>query len=204
MGITSKQKKVLNFIELYIEEKHHAPTQREIRDYMGLKSFGSVQRYIKYLTDGGYLERNWNARRGLKILRPEDQVEETSLQIPLLGRVAAGVPLEAIECCDHYIPIPVQMLKGQGPYFALTVTGESMIEDGILDGDTVVFRSQETAHKGQTVVAIVEGEATLKHYFPKPDCIELHPANHTMKPLIVTRGDFRLAGVMIGLIRTYE
>ncbi len=208
MALTKKQKEVLDYIHEYYQRNGLAPTQREIKDYFNLKSFGSVQRYIKYLADAGYIENDWNARRGLKVVEehlPETTHTHNGLEIPLLGNVAAGNPIEAIENPTETIPIPPGLVSTKGKLFALSVKGDSMIEDGIFEDDIIICRQQNTANRGQTIVAIVEGEATVKHFFKEKNHIELHPANSTMTPIIVSKDEeFNIAGVLVGLIRTYE
>ncbi len=215
MGITKKQHEVYTYIKEYTEKKGYAPTQREIKEAFGLKSFGSVQRYLKYLKDAGYLTQDWNSKRGLTLIEsdspapkkakspamPEDYNGAT---VPLLGDIAAGIPIEAIEQCDQHVTISQDMIRPGFKHYALTVKGDSMIEDGILDGDVAIIRYKTTANKGETIVAIVDGEATLKKYHKKKDMIELHPANSTMTPIIVSRDqDFKVAGQLVGLIRSY-
>jgi len=207
MAITKKQKDVYDYITSYFGEFGYAPTQKEIKEQFELKSFGSVQRYIKYLTEAGYLASDWNARRGLKptVVKPSQSVS-TGIEIPLLGRVAAGNPIEAIENADETILIPPGLIGNRGQHFALRVQGDSMIEAGILPEDLIVCRYQEQANDGQIVVALLDGEATVKTFRPKKNWIELHPANHKLKLIKVTQetGDFRLAGVLVALVRSYE
>lgn len=212
MGITKKQHEVYTYIKEYTKNNGYAPTQREIKDAFGLKSFGSVQRYLKYLKDAGYLTQDWNSKRGLTLLdsdtaaNPKQPAAENnySASIPLLGDIAAGIPIEAIEQCDNHITISQDMIRPGHKHYALKVRGDSMIEDGILDGDVAIIRYGTTANRGETIVAIVDGEATLKKYHKKKDTIELHPANSTMSPIVVSRDqDFKVAGQLVGLIRTY-
>jgi repressor LexA len=200
-SITKKQKEVFDFISDYSNTHGYAPTQKEIKEHFGLKSFGSVQRYLKYLVNAGYLECDWNARRGI---RPSKNTQSENNEIPLLGLVAAGNPIEAIENPEETVSVPPQLLKSGSRYFALTVQGESMIEDGILEDDIIICRHQNTANQGQTVVAVVDGEATVKNYYRKRSAIELHPANSSMSPIIVNSGTFQIAGVLVGLLRRYE
>jgi repressor LexA len=213
MALTKKQKEVYDYILSYNQQNGYAPTQKEIKEHFQLKSFGSVQRYIKYLTQSGLLETDWNARRGLKALAVPDQEmaqNDTNLTdnngIPLLGDVAAGDPIEALENPTEFISVPPQLMRKNGRYFALKVRGDSMIEDGILEEDYVVCRQQENAQQGQTVVAVVDGEATLKRYYKHSDHIELRPANQRLRPFKITSesGELRIAGVMVGLVRLYE
>ncbi len=212
MNITKKQKEVYDFTSTYAQEHGYAPTQKEIKEHFEFKSFGSVQRYLKYLTEAGYLETDWNARRGLKAIRPNEKTissneDSLSLDLPLLGEVAAGIPIEAIENPEQTIAVPKYMIKTPSQrHFALKVKGDSMIDDGIFEGDIIVCRHQQTAHQGQTVVAVIEGEATVKRMYKKKGLIELHPANSTMEPFLIDQnsGDFKLAGVLVGLMRSYE
>lgn len=207
MGITKKQKEVLDFITGYWDKYEVAPTQKEIKEAFGLKSFGSVQRYLKYLKDAGHIDSDWNARRGLK---PKEEitssVQESSIDIPLFGDVAAGIPIEAIENPDNTISVPQHMIKENQRYYALNVKGDSMIEDGILEGDIIVCRHQTTANRGQTVIALVDGEATVKKYQPRKSVIELIPANSSMSPIVVDPqvSQFSIAGILVGLMRSYE
>ncbi len=207
MGITIKQKAILDFITSYSSETGCAPTQREILEHFGFKSFGSIQRYIKYLVDAGYLESDWNARRGLKLVdSPSGSSPHTSSseEVPLLGLIAAGNPIEALENPNDFISVPKDMMRSGQRYFALTISGDSMINAGILNGDTVLCRHVTQASQGQIVVAVIDGEATLKYYFRHADHIELRPANDRLSSIIVTQGDFKIAGILSGLIRSYE
>lgn len=211
MGLTKKQHEVYTFIKTYSEENGYAPTQREIKEAFELKSFGSVQRYLKYLKEAGYLSQDWNSKRGLTLVgnkngptNVESESNDHSTSIPLLGDIAAGIPIEAIEECDNHITISEDMIKPGHKHYALRVKGDSMIEDGILDGDMAVIRYKTTAGTGETIVAIVDGEATLKKYQKKKNLIELIPANSSMSPIIVQNDqDFKIAGQLVGLIRTY-
>lgn len=197
MALTRKQKEVLDFITEYVRENAYSPTQKEIQEHFGFKSLGSVQDYIKYLTNGGHLMNDSHSVRGLMPATVQQNTEE----IPLLGSIAAGVPIEAIENTDM-ISVPTHML-GKGTHYALKVKGESMIEVGILSGDVAIIRHQTQADNGQIVVAVVDNETTLKKYFKKSKQIELHPANKTMKPIIVKDKECEIRGLLVGLIRTY-
>lgn len=209
MAITKKQKEVFDYICDYSSQNGYAPTQREIKDHFGFKSFGSVQAYLKYLMSAGYLETDWNARRGITLASSEDTnrkaVSPSDVQdIPWLGDVAAGIPIEAIENPSETIQVPKTMMTKDGQYFALSVVGESMIEAGILDGDLIVCRHQSSAENGQVVIALVDGEATLKIIKKTKSSIELIPANSKMKSFIIGPDqDFRIAGILVGLMRSY-
>lgn len=204
MAITKKQKEFYDYIVAYNKEHGHSPTQKEIKDHFGLKSFGSVQKYLQYLNKEGLLESQWNQRRSLEI-KSETQAESDSDQIPLLGLVAAGNPIEAIENPTNMISVPKYLLKGGFRYFALTVKGDSMIDAGILENDVLVCRSTKEARNGQIVVAVVNGEATVKTFSQQKKSIELLPSNKNYSPIVIdeTVEDFKVVGNLVGLLRSY-
>lgn len=202
-SLTPKQKLILDFILKSTEKNGYAPSQNEIAEHFGFSSLGTVQNYLVRLQRQGVLSKTWNGKRTLQALTPPPN--EEGLELPLLGRVAAGKPIEAITVGET-IEIP-PMMKTGGDLFALKVQGQSMIEDGILDGDYVVIRKQATAVNGQTVVATLNNEATIKRFYKKNPQIELHPANSQMKPIIVSESEksqFRIEGVLVGVIRQYK
>lgn len=213
MGLTKKQKEFYDYISNYIKEHGHSPTQKEMKDHFQLKSFGSVQKYLQYLEKEGLLASHWNQRRAIEVKDERivsETVNEDSLQIPLLGMVAAGNPIEAIENPHNLITVPKFFIKGAHKYFALTVKGDSMIEAGILDSDVVVCRAAETAHNGQIVVAVVNGEATLKTLNHQKKKVELLPHNKNYSPIVIdlTNPDesfnFKIVGCLVGLLRSYQ
>ncbi|MBN2428216.1 MAG: transcriptional repressor LexA [Deltaproteobacteria bacterium] len=194
--LTPKQKKVLDFIRSYSDRAGYAPSQQEIAAAFGFRSLGTVQNYLVRLERQGFLVKNWNARRGMRVIAPEINGTE----LPLAGRVAAGKPIEAVTTPD-FVEVPSSM-AGSGENYVLRVQGDSMIGDGILDGDLVVVRKQATADNGQTVVALIRGEATVKRFYRKGERIELHPANPTLSPILVeNEEDFHIDGVVVGVIR---
>jgi len=194
--LTPKQKKILDFIESFSSREGYPPSQQEIAKAFGFRSLGTVQNYLVRLEREELLARDWNARRGMKVIRPK----ESRLELPLVGMVAAGRPIEAIETPDT-IEVPGSMI-GAGENFVLKVQGDSMVGDGILDGDYVVVRKQSTAENNQTVVALIRGEATVKRFYRKGSTIELHPANPAMQPIVVSSEEsFRIEGVVVGVIR---
>lgn len=204
MAITKKQKEFYDYIVAYNQEHGHSPTQKEIKDHFGLKSFGSVQKYLQYLNKEGLLETQWNQRRSLEI-KSEPVIDSDSDQIPLLGQVAAGNPIEALENPTNLITVPKYLLKGGFKYFALTVKGDSMIDAGILEGDVIVCRSTKEARNGQIVVAVINGEATVKTFSHQKKTIELLASNKNYKPIVVDEsvGDFKIVGNLVGLLRSY-
>jgi repressor LexA len=202
MSLTKKQKQVYDYIVEYLDENGYSPTQMEIKEHFGFKSLGSVQDYIRYLKNANYIQNDTNSVRGLTpVTGGKTSDVENIIDIPLHGKVAAGNPIEAMEGSES-ISVPATMI-GRGSHYALTISGESMIEDGILDGDVIVVKEQKTASNGDTVVAVIDNEATVKRYYKKKSAIELHPANSTMKPIIVKNGDFQIKGVLVGLLRSY-
>ena len=199
MSMTKKQKQVFDFICEYIDLNGYSPTQIEIKENFNFKSLGSVQDYIRYLKNSGHIQNDPNSVRGLRPVNKN--TNDDLIQIPLHGKVAAGNPIEAFEG-NESIDIPASMI-GKGNHFALTVSGESMIEDGILDGDIILIKEKAVALNGETIVATINNEATVKRYYKKTNQIELHPANSSMSPIIINDGDFHIKGVLVGLYRSY-
>ena len=215
--LTPKQKAMLDFIQAYAGSHGYAPSQQEIAKHFGFKSLGTVQNYLVRLERQGILRKTWNARRGMKVTETPPHVSKAAplpiqamasqvIQLPLLGRVAAGRPIEAVQSNEH-LDVPASMIKG-GSHFVLRVTGDSMIEEGILHGDYVVIRKQSAANNGQTVVALIGNEATIKKFYRKGSRVELHPANPAYHPLIieslVESTEFKIEGVLVGLIRRVD
>ena len=197
MNLTKRQKEILDFIRGYRTTHGISPTQREIRETFRLSSFGTVQKHLKRLEEKGALSREWNRSRGIA---PKEE-GSGARGVPLLGLVAAGRPIEPFPN-EESIEVPATLL-GKGDHFVLRVRGESMVEDGILDGDYVVVAKRAKAESGQTVVALVRGEATLKRYYSEGARVRLQPANSTMRPMTVDARDVTIQGVVTGLIRDY-
>lgn len=202
MELPERQKKILEFIEAAIERQGYPPTVREIGQAVGLGSPASVHSHLAALEKKGFIKRGLAKRRALELVRPASEAGRTGntrlLRIPLVGRVAAGAPTLATESCDELIEIPGYLGEGQG-CFALRVKGSSMIKAGILDGDVVVVRRQETAEDGDIVVAMLEDEATLKRFYREADQVRLQPENDSMSP-IFTR-EPRIIGRVTGVLR---
>jgi len=194
--MTPKQKKVLDFIVYFQQHKGVVPSQEEIARHFGFRSLGTVQNYLRRLTAHGYIKMAWNQKRAIQVLS-----EETAYELPLMGYVAAGRPIEAIQEMETF-EAPRAMV-GRGDNFVLKVRGDSMIEDGILDGDFIVVRRQNTAENGQTVVALLGREsATVKKFYDRSDgTVELRPANPLVEPLIVDSSDVEIQGVLVGVVR---
>ena len=199
--LTKKQKLVLEYIQNYIRSEGISPTQREIKDHFELKSFGSVQRYLKYLKDAGFLTFNWNSKRGIELTENEKENSNT-LEIPILGKIAAGLPIEAIDSGEETISIPVEISRNKKNLFGLLVRGDSMIERGILDGDMAIIEHGKSVSSGDIVAAVIDDEATLKIFKKETDSVMLLPANKNYRPIKVVN-NLRVAGKLIGIIRTY-
>jgi repressor LexA len=198
MNLTRRQKEILDFIREYRDANGISPTQREIRERFALSSFGTVQKHLKRLEEKGALSREWNRSRGISPAEPKT----TAREVPLLGAVAAGKPIEPFPD-DETIEVPASLL-GRGEHFVLRVRGDSMVDDGIRDGDYVVVAKRASAQNGQTVVALIRGEATLKRYYVEGSRVRLQPANASMKPLTIDARDVTVQGIVTGLIRNYS
>ncbi len=201
-GLTDRQRAVLDWIVEFMREHRLPPTLREIGRAFGISSPG-VLGHLRALERKGYVRRGKLGARSLEVTCLPGQGADDSVELPRLGRIAAGVPLLAIENLEGTVRVDRQMLgRGNDEHFALRVTGHSMIEDGILDGDTVIVRKQETARDGDIVVALVEDgyEATLKRFYRQKRRIRLQPSNSAMKPIYVR--DVVIQGVVKGVIRT--
>ncbi len=200
--LTVRQREVLEFIQETIRTRGVAPTLREIAEHFGFASIASAQKHVRLLVEKGFLQRVRHQKRGLLPSPPEPDGDATEL--PVLGTVAAGSPVESF-AADESVSVKVpSYLLGAGEHYALRVRGDSMVDDGILDGDTVVVQSRATAREGETVVALVAGEATLKRFYRAgPGRVRLQPANPLLPPLVVQAGDVQLQGVVVALIRSY-
>lgn len=197
--LTEKQQAVYRYLRQYIEAMGVAPTFDEIRRYFGFQSFQSVQKHLRQLERKGYIRTGGkNQKRAIRLIEHGG----STVVLPMAGLVAAGSPIEPVEQRET-VDVPEEML-GSGEYFALKVTGNSMIEEGIFDGDTIVVRRQNTAENGQTVVALVNGEATVKKFYRRSGEIELRPANAAMTSILVRDDAFTIQGVVAGLMRKYR
>jgi repressor LexA len=201
MKLTDRQKVFLDYIARYMDEWGQSPSFKEICSHFGFGSYNTVTTYLKILERKGYIQlpRKKNQKRAIEVISP---VETRRFEFPLLGRVAAGKPIEAVENVD-VIEVPPSM-AGTGEHFVLQVNGNSMMEDGILDGDFVVIRKQPTAENGETVVALINNEATVKKYYKRKNHVELHPAHRDLKPIIVRNQDLRIEGKVVGVMRYYK
>jgi len=203
MPVTAKQRRVFEFIRRYIESNHEPPTIAEIGRHFQMSSSASVHAILIALEREGLIKRIPNVSRGIQVVEQETAGDEGN-EIPLLGTVAAGQPIEAILSHDT-VSVPKDM-QGRGRTFALRVRGDSMIDENIQDGDIIVVASQKTADNGQVVVALIDGNyATVKKFYREPEFIRLEPANPQFKPIFIkTPERIQIQGIVRGLIRKYD
>jgi len=200
MPLTPAQQRVYQFVQDYIQRSGSAPSYEEIRKHLGFRSLNAVSKHLKQLEQRGYLQSPWNNRKRALELLP---VRSAGVSIPFLGIVAAGTPIEPVEVPEA-IEVPESFLNN-GSHFALRVRGDSMIEEGIREGDILIIARQPQAENGQTVVALVRGEATVKKFYRRPgEVIELRPANSAMEPIRVRPDDVEIVGAVVGLLRHYR
>jgi repressor LexA len=209
-GLTKRQEQTLDFIRQCIEERGYPPTLREIGEHMGIRSTNGVNDHLRALERKGYLRREDMKSRALKVVEqalPKPQTsanDDAMIEIPVLGRVAAGLPLLAEEHVVDSVRIDRMMVRGGRDVFGLRVTGDSMIDAGILSGDYIFVRKQSSADRGDIVVALIGDEATVKYYYPEKDYVAFKPANTQMAPILVRATDFKptmLLGKVIGVFR---
>ena len=204
MPVTAKQRRIFEFIRRYIESNHEAPTIAEIGKQFQMRSSASVHAVLTALEREGLIKRIPNVSRGIQIVQQKEGGSgDDDNEVPLLGTVAAGQPIEAI-LSDDTISVPKD-LQGHGRTFALRVRGESMIDENIQDGDIIIVQSQTTAENGQVVIALIDGNnATVKKFYREPEFIRLEPANPQFKPIFIkTEERIQIQGVVRGLIRKY-
>lgn len=226
--LTRKQLELLDFIQKRTQRDGVPPSFDEMKDALDLRSKSGIHRLITALEERGFIRRLAHRARAIEILKLPEAMERPGfspkviagdrtdpprgampvaagvMELPVMGRIAAGVPIEAISEISHHISVPETMLAGHGQHYALEVKGDSMIEAGINDGDIVVIREQVTAENGDIVVALVEGyEATLKRFRRKGGMIALEAANPAYEPRILREDQVKVQGRLVGLIRSY-
>ena len=200
MHLTKRQKEVFDFIREYLEREGYAPSLEEIGERFGLSSVATVHKHVQNLVEKGLLRKAWNRSRSIEIV--ERGTPGQPIVVPLLGTVAAGLPIEAVATPDQ-IEVPPEMI-GSRECYALRVRGDSMIEDHICDGDVVVLERREVPENGETVVALIEREeCTLKKIYRDGGKVRLVPANAALRPLEYPAEDVEVQGVVIGLLRRY-
>ena len=227
--LTRKQLELLDFIQKRVARDGVPPSFDEMKDALDLRSKSGIHRLITALEERGFIRRLAHRARAIDIVKLPDAMEKPGfsprvikgdrvdpprearpveaagvMDLPVMGRIAAGVPIEAISEVSHHVTVPGTMLSGRGQHYALEVKGDSMIEAGINDGDIVVIREQSTAENGEIVVALVEGhEATLKRFRRRGNMIALEAANPAYETRVLPEGQVKVQGRLVGLIRTY-
>ena len=197
--ITRRRQQILDYLIEMTEELGYPPSMREIAKAVGLKSPSTVLFHLRVLERAGLVERTPSLNRAIRSVTGGSEPRAEANYVPILGTVPAGEPLLATENIESRVPVPEEMFPGQD-LFMLRVSGDSMIEAGILDGDMVVVSQQSTAEAGEIVVALLEDEATVKHFYPRQDTIELRPANPAMEPIVSAQAE--IIGKVVGVIRT--
>jgi repressor LexA len=201
MHLTRRQKEILDYLGRHIERKGYAPTIEEIGEHFGLNSLATVHKHLTNLQEKGLIKRAWNRSRALELVPTKVSVQ--AVELPLLGRVAAGAPIEAVESSET-IFVPEDMV-GRKDTYVLQVKGDSMIEEQIRDGDYVIVENRKPTRDGEMVIALLGGEnVTLKKLYREGGGrVRLQPANSRMKPLFVDQDDIVVQGVVIGVLRRY-
>lgn len=200
--ITDKQREILEYIKQEILHKGYPPAVREICAAVNLKSTSSVHSHLETLEKNGYIRRDPTKPRAIEIIDDTFNLTRREVvNVPMIGRVAAGEPILAVENVENYFPIPAELLPNSET-FLLHVHGESMINAGIFDGDYVLIEQKNTAHNGDMVVALVEDSATVKTFYKEADHIRLQPENDTMEPIIVP--NCQILGEVIGVFRFFR
>jgi len=223
-ALTLRQREILDFISASIVERGFPPTLREIGEHFQIRSTNGVNDHLKALEKKGHLRREDLKSRAMRPVLPDGSGEvvplrrtamgtanvevvsgdDDMLEVPILGRVAAGLPILAVENATDPVKVDRVLIGGHREVFGLRIVGESMIEDGIFDGDYVFVKKTPSANPGDIVVAMIEGEATVKRYYPEGDKIRFQPANSNMVPIFVRRADFKsvdIIGIVVGVYR---
>lgn len=198
--LTERQRDILGFIRDFQKKKGVAPTHREICDHFGFSSYGTVYKHLSLLQKKGLIRKDWNQKRGVEIVEEKETSPEIR-ELPFLGYIAAGQPLDVVASSET-ITVP-QVLTSRGENYVLKVRGDSMIDDGIHDGDFVIITRRELAENGQMVVANVRGEVTLKRFYREGGRVRLQPANERMTPILVKADEVMVQGIVVGLMRRF-
>ena len=201
MALTKKQRQILDYVESFVEGNGYSPSYEEIADHFGYNSLATVHEHLTNLEQKGFLRKNYNKSRSLEIVRAD--LHAPALELPLMGEVAAGLPIEAVEGQPETVTVPHDMVR-RGQNYVLRVRGDSMIEEQIRDGDYIVVNSRQTAENGEMVVALVGGDsATVKKFYREGPRIRLQPANPTMQPMYFPADQVLIQGIVVGVIRKY-
>ena len=200
--LTGRQNFILKVLKKLIAKNGYPPTVREIGEEANLSSPATIHFHLKKLEEKGYIKKDDNKNRTIEILVPNEDLEKNEgvVDVPLLGKVTAGTPIEAIETPDEFFSLPISLVNTKNEVFTLKVSGESMINVGIFDGDILIVEKRNTARNGETVVAMnSEGEATVKTFYKENGYFRLQPENDTMEPIILK--EVTILGKVVGLYR---
>ncbi len=203
MALTRRQREIYEFIRGFVREHGYSPSLEEIGAHFGLSSVATVHKHVSHLVEKGFLKKAWNRSRSVEPIGSEEPELPT---LPVLGTVAAGSPIEAIEDdgAVERVAVPPERVRRSGATYVLRVRGESMIDEQIRDGDLIIVESRKEARNGETVVALVGGtDATLKRFYRRGDRVKLVPANDKMEPIEVHAADVEIRGILRGLLRQY-
>ena len=199
--LTLRQKQIYEFLAKTVREKGYAPSIHEIGRRFKIASTNGVSDHLKALEKKGHIHRIGN--RAMELLSPHGRPLLPEVrELPILGRIRAGNPLLAEENIEGFVAVPYEIARGK-ELFALKVKGDSMIEEGILEGDCVIVKRQESAENGEIVAALIGAEATLKRFYRKGDMVTLKPSNKNYAPIVLNRGELRILGKVVGLIRKF-
>ena len=200
MALTKKQRQILDYVESFVDNNGYSPSYEEIAQAFDYSSLATVHEHLTNLEQKGFLRKNYNKSRSLEVVRTDPN--SLALEIPLLGTVAAGLPLEVYPE-QETVAVPHDMIR-RGNNYVLRVKGESMIDEQIRDGDYIIVNSRQTADNGEMVVALVDGEAaTVKKFYREGGRVRLQPANPTMQPMYYPSERVQIQGIVVGVIRKY-
>jgi repressor LexA len=206
MALTKKQRQILDYVDSFVESNGYSPSYEEIAEHFGYNSLATVHEHLTNLEQKGFLRKNYNKSRSLEVVRAD--LHAPALELPLLGQVAAGLPIEAVEAGQETVTVPHDMVR-RGDNYVLRVRGDSMIEEQIRDGDYIIVNSRNTADNGEMVVALVSdgtvgGSATVKKFYREAaGRIRLQPANEMMQPMYFPADAVQIQGIVVGVIRKY-
>lgn len=196
----TKQKEIYEYVKSCVLSKGYPPSVREICEAVGLRSTSTVHGHLERLEKKGLIRRDPTKPRAIELIK-DSVTKREIIDIPIVGKITAGQPILAVESIEDTFSLPINFIRSSNELFVLNVSGESMIEAGILDGDLAIIEKSNTAEDGDIVVALIENEATLKRFFKEKDHIRLQPENSTMKPIIVP--DCQILGKLAGIYRKY-
>ncbi|HLL84397.1 MAG TPA: transcriptional repressor LexA [Longimicrobium sp.] len=206
MALTKKQRQILDYVESFVETNGYSPSYEEIAEHFRYSSLATVHEHLTNLEQKGFLRKNYNKSRSLEVVRAD--LHAPAIELPLMGTVAAGLPLEVTDGLQETVTVPHDMVR-RGNNYVLRVKGDSMIDEQIRDGDYIIVNSRQTADNGEMVVALVSdgtmgGSATVKKFYREKDGqVRLQPANPTMEPMYFPADAVQIQGIVVGVIRKY-